>query len=213
MRLIGMMDSPYVRRVAVSMNAMGLAYSHEPVSVFRHFDAFAAINPVVKAPTLVTDEGVVLIDSTLILDHLERLVAPERWLSPQGVAEHARAQRIVGLALAACEKTVQIVYETKLRPQDKQHEWWLGRVGGQLGEAYRLLEAEIGAMEEAGARAGHAWLFGGRPLQAEITSAVAWRFTAGELPGVIAAEDHPKLARLAARAEATPEFLAAPYDA
>lgn len=204
MRLIGMMDSPYVRRVAVSMNAMGLGYAHEPVSVFRHFDAFAAINPVVKAPTFVTDEGIVLIDSTLILEHVERMVAPERRLSPVTIEAHARAQRVVGLALAACEKTMQLVYETKLRPEEKQHEWWLGRVRGQLASAYKLLEAEIGDPE--------AWLFGERPLQADISAAVAWRFTKGELPGVVAAELHPKLARLSERAEALPEFLQAPYE-
>ncbi|QJP13188.1 glutathione S-transferase [Starkeya sp. ORNL1] len=204
MRLIGMMDSPYVRRVAVSMNAMGLKYDHEPVSVFRHFDAFAAINPVVKAPTFVTDEGIMLVDSTLILAHLDRIVAPERQLSPTTIEAHARAQRVVGLALAACEKTMQLVYETKLRPEEKQHDWWRERVLSQLAAAYRLLEAEIGS--------GETWLFGDRPLQADISSAVAWRFTNGELPGVVAAEAHPKLARLAERAEALPEFVKAPYE-
>lgn len=204
MRLIGMMDSPYVRRVAVSMNAMGLKYEHEPVSVFRHFDAFAAINPIVKAPTFITDEGVTLIDSTLILEHLDRMVAPERQLSPTTIEAHARAQRIVGLALAACEKTMQMVYETKLRPEEKQHDWWRERVRGQLAAAYKLLEAEIGDPET--------WLFDDRPLQADISSAVAWRFTNGELPGVVEAERHPKLARLSERAEALPEFVKAPYE-
>ena len=53
MRLIGMLDSPYVRRTGISLKMMGLAFAHEPVSVFRHYDHFASINPVVKAPTLV----------------------------------------------------------------------------------------------------------------------------------------------------------------
>jgi glutathione S-transferase len=75
MRLIGMLDSPFVRRVAISMQTMGLRYEHENLSVFSTYSAFAAINPVVKAPTLVTDSGVVLMESSLILDYLERLVA------------------------------------------------------------------------------------------------------------------------------------------
>ena len=73
MRLIGMLDSPYVRRVAISMRYMGLSFTHEAVSVFRHYDRFAAINPVVKAPTLVLDDGSVLMDSTLMLEYLEQL--------------------------------------------------------------------------------------------------------------------------------------------
>ncbi len=57
MQLIGMLDSPYVRRVAVSLKVLGLPFDLDQVSVFRHFDKFASINPVVKAPSFVTDEA------------------------------------------------------------------------------------------------------------------------------------------------------------
>lgn len=204
MRLIGMLDSPYVRRVAVSMEVMGLPFTHESVSVFRHFDTFAAVNPVVKAPSFVTDDGVVLMDSTLILEHLERLVPEERRLSPAGLADHARAQRILGLALAGCEKAVQMVYERELRPEDKRHQPWMDRVRGQLLTAFRLLEAELDG--------DGAWLFGDAPMQADITSAVVWRFTQELLPGVVPVADHPALAALSARAEATAAFTAWPHD-
>jgi glutathione S-transferase len=203
MRLIGMLDSPFVRRVAISMQIMGLPYEHESLSVFRTYDAFAAINPVVKAPTLVTDSGTVLMESSLILDYLERLVPVAKRLSPSEIEAFARSQRVVGLALAACEKAVQIVYERNLRPAEKQHAPWTERVAGQLLTAYRLLEAD---MPKAG------WLFGARPLQADITAAVAWRFSCEMIPDVVAADDYPLLAQLATRAEALPAFLAAPFD-
>jgi glutathione S-transferase len=202
MKLIGMLDSPYVRRVAISLRLMELPFAHQALSVFRNFEAFSAINPVVKAPTFVTDDGVVLMDSALILEHIERLAAPERSLAPVDTATHARAQRIVGLALAASDKSVQIVYERTLRPEEKQHRPWLDRVQGQLEAAYRLLEQDVAS--------ANPWLFGSRPLQADITSAVAWRFTQMELPGLIAAERHPALAALSARAEKLPAFLEFP---
>lgn len=201
MRLIGLLDSPYVRRVAISLRLMELPFSHEALSVFRNFEAFVAINPVVKAPTFVTDDGVVLMDSALILEYLERLVPNERSLMPQETATYARAQRIIGLALAACEKSVQIVYERNLRPPEKHHQPWIDRVQGQLEAAYRLLEQEIAAKPRA---------FADRPLQADVTSAVTWRFTQMELPGLIREEHHPALAALSASAENTPAFLAFP---
>ncbi|MBG0808724.1 glutathione S-transferase [Methylosinus sp. H3A] len=204
MRLIGMLDSPYVRRVAVSLNAMGLPFVHEPLSVFRDFTVFSAINPVVKAPTLVTDEGVTLLDSALILDYLERLVPAERRLAPQGLADFVRSQRIIGLALAANEKSVQLVYESK-RPDERRYEPWVERVSGQLVAAYRLLEAEIAA-------AGDGFLFGARPLQADITAAVAWRFTRSVAPDRLDAAEFPALAEFSARAERLPEFAAADFD-
>jgi glutathione S-transferase len=194
-----MLDSPYVRRVAITARLLELPFNHEPVSVFRHYAAFTAINPVVKAPTLVTDEGVVLMDSTLIIEHLERLAG--RSLAPAGVADHARAQRILGLALAACEKTVSLVYEFNLRPQDKHHAPWIDRVRGQLAHAWRLLEAEIAAPP--------AWLEGS---QAGLTTAVAWTFAIRTLPESVDAAACPALVALTARAEATPAFLATPFD-
>lgn len=202
MRLIGMLDSPYVRRVAVSLRFMGLPFTHEAVSVFRHYDKFAAINPVVKAPTLVTDDGVTLMDSTLILDYAERLVPMQRRLTPERLNDYARAQRMVGLALAACEKSVQIIYERTLRPVEKQHQPWIDRVQTQLLAAYRLLETEVGS--------GEAWLFGDRPLQADISVAIAWRFTQGALAEIVTAADHPALSIFSRRAESLPEFLAFP---
>jgi glutathione S-transferase len=198
MRLIGMMDSPYVRRVAVSLKCMGLPFTREPISVFRQYENFAAINPVVKAPTLVTDDSVVLMDSTLILEYVERLAPEEQRLTPSDPRDHARAQRILGLALAACEKTVQIVYELSLRPAEKQHQAWIDRVRGQLLAAYRLLNAELGL--------GESWLFASRALQADITTAVAWRFTTSVLADTITDSTYPALARLSRRAEALPEF-------
>ncbi len=202
MRLIGMLDLPYVRRVAVSLRFMDLPFSHEAVSVFRHYEQFSAINPVVKAPTLVTDDGVTLMDSTLILDYAERLAPVDRRLVPAALPEYARSQRQVGLALAACEKTVQIVYERTLRPVEKQHQPWIDRVQKQMLAAYRLLEAELGA--------GETWLFGERPLQADISAVVIWSFTQSVLADAVAAADHPALSLFAKRAEALPEFRAFP---
>ncbi|NKF21350.1 glutathione S-transferase family protein [Solimonas marina] len=205
MKLIGMLDSPYVRRVAISLRLQNLAFEHQALSVFSTFDAFAAINPVVKAPTLITDDGVVLMESSLILEYAERLAAPERRLTPTDLAAHASAQRVVGLALAACEKTVQIVYEHQLRPRDKQHQPWLDRVHGQLASAYRLLDTELQRL------APTPWLFGARPLQADISSAVAWHFTHKMLPGVVDAGAHPALQALSEAAEASDAFVAFPH--
>lgn len=202
MRLIGMLDSPYVRRVAISLKSMDLPFTHEPLSVFRDFERFGQVNPVVKAPTLITDAGTVLMDSSLILDYLERLVPSERRLTPADPDSLARVLRVVGLALAACEKTVQTVYEQTLRPPEKWHQPWIERITGQLHAAYQLLEAEV---TDDGA-----WLSMSRPSQADITAAVAWRFTQDALPRSLPAAFCPRLALLSRRAEALPAFLDTP---
>jgi glutathione S-transferase len=194
MQLIGMLDSPYVRRVAVSLKVLGLAFDLEQVSVFRHFDRVSGINPVVKAPTLITDDGVVLMDSNLILEHVTE-IAPHR-LMPADRASHEKALRQVGLALAACEKTVSIVYECNLRPSEKRHQPWLDRVTGQLRAAWRALEQEVSPD----------WFTGEELMQPQITTAVAWRFTQHVAGDLVPAADFPTLAVLSARAETLAPF-------
>ena len=49
MQLIGMLDSPCVRSVAISPQRLGLLFTHQSVSVLRGFARFEAINPVVEA--------------------------------------------------------------------------------------------------------------------------------------------------------------------
>lgn len=202
MQLIGMLDSPFVRRTAVSLHTLGLAFQHRSLSVFRTYDRFRDVNPVVKAPTLVCDDGTVLMDSTLILDYAETLSAPKSLL-PRQMAERLAALRIVGLALAACEKTVQIVYERTLRPAEKQHEPWVERLTEQLRTAYRELESDFATgPQEKLATLG----------AAQIASAVAWRFTHEKLPDILVPSDHPRLETLSSWAERQPAFLAWPYD-
>jgi glutathione S-transferase len=204
MHLIGMLDSPYVRRVAVSLALWEIPFTNDQVSVFRHFDAFRAINPVVKAPTLITDDGTVLMESSLILDHLEWGLAPDKRLMPQTPDERKRALRAIGLALAAAEKAVQIVYETNLRPEEKQHQPWLDRVTGQLRAAFDALEAMVAAAPQDG------WILGQRLTQADVTAAIVWTFTQAEIPAVLTGAAYPALSALNARAEALPAFRAWP---
>ena len=140
MKLIGMLDSPYVRRVAICLQLMGVRFEHQSLSVFRTFDQFRQLNPVVKAPTLLADDGTVLMDSTLILQYAEALAAPSRRMTPAEPEKLLSSLRVLSLALAACEKSVQIVYEHNLRPAEKLHEPWLERVRLQLLSALDGLE-------------------------------------------------------------------------
>jgi glutathione S-transferase len=202
MKLIGMLDSPYVRRVAISLQLLGLRFAHQSLSVFRTFAEFQQINPVVKAPTLVCDDGTVLMDSTLILQYAETLAQP-RTLMPSDVTQLQQDLRCIGLALAAMEKSVQIVYERGLRPPEKLHEPWVTRVTGQLLSAYGELEAELGHWSieptESTLR------------QAGVSVAVAWQFTQQMIPEVVPAARFPRLLAFSAAAEALPAFMAAPH--
>ena len=202
MRLIGMYDSPYVRRTALSLHALNVPFEHHSISVFRGFEEFGRINPAVKAPTLVCDDGTVLMESTLIIEHAERMAG--RSLMPAALDAHRQATRVVGLALIACEKAVQIVYEHNLRTPEKVHEPWLVRVRGQLVAALAALETEIAHVPLSGADHDID--------QPGISAAVAWRFAREMTPDIAIVADHPLLAKHSSVAEQLPLFEAVPFD-
>jgi glutathione S-transferase len=200
-----MLDSPYVRRVAISLQLLDVPFEHISLSVFSTFAKFQQINPVVKAPTLVCNDGTVLMDSTLIIDYAEALAASGKSLMPAAVAERQHALRNIGLALSACEKSVQIIYERQLRPAEKRHEPWVTRVTGQLLAAYAALESgEANQPSSVTSQTIN---------QAGISAAVAWHFTQQTLPELVVAESYPALTTLSANAEALAEFSAAPHGA
>ncbi|MGN6526254.1 MAG: glutathione S-transferase family protein [Burkholderiaceae bacterium] len=202
MQLIGMLDSPYVRRVAIAARLLGLPFEHRPISVFRNFDEIRAVNPAVKVPTLVLDDGTVLMESGLILDHLEAVAGRGFWPGEPASARRLRERRLVGLALAACEKTVQDVYERHARPPEKRHDGWRERIAKQREGAFAALEAEL-----AGAP-----LAAGEPTHASLMLAITWQFAQIKLESPPAAGHLPAWAALSASMEALPAFLATPAD-
>jgi glutathione S-transferase len=204
MQLIGMLDSPFVRRVAITMQMLGIDYDHNPLSIFRTYDEFRKINPLVKVPTLVCDDGTVLVDSTLIISHLESIAGCS--LMPEKLSEQQKALQLIGVSLVAMEKVAQRIYELQVRPDDYQYAPWVERLNEQLASALDWMESAVSDVGE------NEWLFGSRVTQADITISVAWRFIVHAAPTEARLEDHPALMAFSERAETLPEFLACPID-
>jgi glutathione S-transferase len=202
MQLIGMLDSPYVRRVAIALIIAKTPFIHRPISLFRHIDQFSKFNPLLKAPTLITDDGVTLMDSSLILDYLAGVDSGIAALTPSKAPQRLEALRATGLALTVMEKAVQRYYERMLRPAEKQHEPWVDRVMGQLSAGLSAMDAEL---------PGSAWISGELGL-ADITVACAFGFTHALLADVVETSRYPNLGAFCARAEALPPFRAAPPE-
>ena len=200
MLLVGMLDSPYVRRAAIAATVLGVAFEHQSVSVFRHMDRFREINPLVKAPSLVTDDGTVLMESQLIITHVEDVAG--RSLRPQAAAARVADLRATGLAIVTCEKAISIEYERK-RPEAFHYQPWLDRVREQLFEALTALER---VSAERWANSPEPWTHG------SIGAAVAWGFIRFTIPDAVPVHAFPALAAHAARCEATDVFRHWPID-
>jgi len=201
--LIGMFDSPFVRRVAVSMRLLEVPYEHADWSVGRDFDRIRAYNPLGRVPTLVLDDGAVLSESAVILDYLDELVGPARALLPAAGAERREALRQMTMAIGAAEKGRDQIYEHAFRPPDKRHAPWLERCRSQMHGGLAALERYCEA------RGRQPWLIGDKLSQADITVTCALTFLREALRPLDLSTPYPRLTALVDRCETGMAFKSA----
>jgi glutathione S-transferase len=200
MLLVGMLDSPYVRRAAVTGALLGLDFEHRSVSVFRHMDEFRAINPLIKAPSLVADDGTVISESLLIIQHFEDVAG--RSLRPVEGSARTRDLALTGIGIVAADKAVSVEYERK-RPEAQRYAPWQERIVTQLHVALDLLDAAAARGELTA---------GPELLPCDIAAAIAWGFCRFVIPEFAPAERWPALAAQAQACEALDVFKAWPID-
>lgn len=205
MKLIGGFGSPFVRRVAVSLNALGMPFTSETPSAFQEPEALRPHNPLVRVPVLILDDGDELVDSHAILDTLDEMAEPGQRLMPASGKDRRHAMKLTAIGVGSMDKAVTAYYEFAHRPEEKVHQPWVDRaemqVLGGLGYLNHLAEA-----------AGDTgWLAGGdRMTQADITAAVAFGFANRVRPKLGVPGKVPYLAKFAARCEALDIFKGAP---
>jgi glutathione S-transferase len=195
MILVGQYDSPYVRRVAVALRVLGLPYAHDTRSVFADFDAMRALNPLGRIPSLVLDDGEVLIDSAAILDWLDQRVGLERALIPPAGVERRRALKLIALATGAIDKIGAAAYERLIRPAALRWPAWIERCLTQGAGAIAALAAEP-------------WPPSASLDQAQITTACMLRYVQLADPSLLPPGRFATLDALSARCEALPAFEA-----
>ncbi len=197
MILIGQYDSPFVRRVAIALRLYGFAYEHRPWSVFSDAAEVARFNPLKRVPTLVLDDGEVLIESGAILDHLDELAGPEHALIPRGGEGRRHALKICALATGLADKAVSLVYERVLHEDSSR--LWVERCASQIAGVLDALEADRAARPTV-------WWFGPSIGHADIATGCVLRFIGEAHPGVFDAARWPSLAAHAAACEALAPF-------
>ena len=197
MILIGQYDSPFVRRVAIAMRLYGLPFEHRPWSTFGDADKIAPYNPLRRVPTLVLDSGEALIESTMILDHLDDRVGPDKAMIAQRGETRRRHLRICALAMGLGDKAVSLLYERVLL-KEKQLELWVDRCNSQISGVLVMLEKERAAVKTP-------YWFGERIGHADIAVACVLRLTGEAHPELIDAR-HPALKAHSERCETLPPF-------
>jgi glutathione S-transferase len=204
MILIGQYDSPFVRRVGIALTLYDLPFEHRPWSAFGDADKIRVYNPLVRVPTLVLDDGEVLIESHNMLDYLDSLMPPDRAMFPTAQPARRQALKVAALATGLADKGVSLFYEKRLHKEVS--DVWVGRCRSQMLATLVALEADR-------AESSGTYWFGDHIGHPDIAVAAALRFVGEAHPGMIAMVEFPALSAHAARLEALPVFqkIAQPF--
>jgi glutathione S-transferase len=196
MILIGQFDSPFVRRVAVTLNHYHMPFTRNPLSIFRNADEVQKINPLLRVPALVLETGEALIDSHAIIDHLDEMAGPARALTPRNGPERRKVLRAVSVAAGTAEKVVQTFFEKLNHSAEQRNAKWDKRLAGQIDAALSWLEHECGTP----------WFFDNKLTQADVTTACMIMHLKMRLPEHFPANHYPKLHALALHCETLDAF-------
>ncbi|MBV9835002.1 MAG: glutathione S-transferase family protein [Alphaproteobacteria bacterium] len=203
MILIGQYDSPFVRRVAVSLHWHGLPFERRVLSVFNDLTAMLAINPLGKVPALQLDDGEVLFDSRAIVDYVDGLVPPERRLVPAQEPDRHRVLRIEAVAIGLTEKLYERAFEQNRRAPEKRDQAVIERTERQIASALAWLEALNPSP----------WLHGERLTIADVSTAIALTHLREKLPTLSSRVNAPALMAHRDRCEALDAFSRAAFSA
>ena len=197
MILIGQYDSPFVRRVAITLHHYALPFEHRPWSVWGDADKLAAFNPLRRVPTLLLDDGSVIVETFSIIDSIDQWVAPERALLPGSGAVRRAGLRIAGLASGVADKAVLLLYSSL--DLVKASELFAERCRAQILDTLTVLDAER-------AKVTSPYFLGEALSHADVALACAYRFSQEALPDLFEPSRFPSLTAQAGRCEARPEF-------
>ncbi len=141
--------SPFVRKVRVAAMELGLDKKIELVTVATTPVAMSAdlvkVNPLGRLPTLVTDDGDLLIESSLIVEYLDTFAGGGKIIPAKG-PDRWRVKRTEALADGLMDSAILVRYETFLRPADKRWPEWIAGQQQKVNQSLDALE-------------GQAWVF------------------------------------------------------
>jgi glutathione S-transferase len=131
--------SPYSAKVRMSALYAGIALEAVPTRTDETPASLIAANPLGKIPVLVLDDGRVIYDSGAITQYLNRV--SKNALFPRNPDKRIDAEVLEALADGICDAALLMVYERRLRPEDKVHQPWLDRQWDKIARALDHLNA------------------------------------------------------------------------
>ncbi|NJM28892.1 MAG: glutathione S-transferase family protein [Rhizobiales bacterium] len=202
MILVGQYDSPFVRRVAVTLHHYHMPFTRNALSVFSNVKEMKAIHPMVRVPSLVTEDGETLVDSGAILDYLDEKAGPARSLTPAHGPERRRVLQAMAFATGTSEKIIALFFERLFHEPKAVSKDWEKRLLSQIEAGIAWLEHECGSP----------WFIDSHMTQADVTVGCMLSHLKLRMPELFPANKYLKLHSLSFHCETRDEFVAARHS-
>lgn len=142
MKLYHASASPFVRKVLVLLHEIGkadtVALETVATTAMQSDEGLMAANPLAKLPALVCANGTTLYDSRVITTYLDDLyhgdMYPDTDVRWQVLTLEATGDGIM-------DSAISMVYEVRLRPEDKQSSDWIEAQWAKISRTINVLNA------------------------------------------------------------------------
>lgn len=138
--------SPFARKIRLAAAVLGLPLDLQLADTVDPSDTLRQQNPLGKVPTLLTDEGECLFDSSVILTYLDQVAGGGKLL-PQEPKALIGALKLQALADGLMDAGVLVLYEARFRPVEKHEDKWLEHQRQKMARALDALEAAPPAVD------------------------------------------------------------------
>ncbi|MYN43512.1 glutathione S-transferase [Pseudoduganella sp. FT93W] len=143
MKLIGSLASPYVRKVRVVLAEKKLDYQFVLENVWAADTTIDQLNPLGKVPSLIMEDGDVLIDSRVMVEYLDTLTPVCKLLPPNG-RERADIKCWEALADGVLDAAILVRLERTQRPPELQSAQWIERQMRKVHQGLEVVAARLG---------------------------------------------------------------------
>lgn len=150
MKLFISAASPFARKVRLVIREAGLESQFEEiltvVSPIQPNVELARANPLMKLPTLVTDDGLALFDSPMICEFVDSLNAGRKLFPAAGNARWV-ALRQQAVADGILDAAILVRYQTALCPKELQWPQWIEGQRAKWRQALDFVESDVAALD------------------------------------------------------------------
>src|SRR5471032_1690497 len=144
MKLIGSLNSPYVRKTRIVMAEKKIECELVLENVWASDSKIHSFNPLGKVPCLILDDGEAVFDSRVICEYVDTLT-PVGKLLPQERRERTEVRCWEALADGMLDAAVLIRLETTQREEGQRNEAWVARQQRKIDDGLKAMSKGLAA--------------------------------------------------------------------